>query len=266
MNEYVLQVGKKGFDRLKFINDVFGEHSRNFLIRTGLREGNRVLELGCGTGSMTTWLGNAVGKSGRVIAVDASEKQIEIARKAVKESGAANVEFVCLTVEALDVPSVSIDLVYSRFLLMHLKDPMYVLTSLQKYLRSGGVIACEEPHTRSLTTMPRNEHIEKLNDIFIELGRLQGFDFDVGDKLLPMLKAAGYSDLHACFIQPVISMAEATAFVLMSATELAPFSVKHGMVSEIETKQMLHELQISEFDEDSYYAFPRQAQVFGYKQ
>ena len=33
MNEYVLSVGKKGFDRLKFLNDVFGEHSRNFLVR-----------------------------------------------------------------------------------------------------------------------------------------------------------------------------------------------------------------------------------------
>ncbi len=84
MSEYVLQVGKKGFDRLKFINDVFGEHSRNFLIRAGLREGSRILEIGCGTGSMTTWLAKTVGKNGRVIAVDASEKQIEIARNLSK--------------------------------------------------------------------------------------------------------------------------------------------------------------------------------------
>ena len=149
---------------------------------------------------------------------------------------------------------------------MHLKDPMCVLTSLQKYLRSGGVIACEEPHTSSLTTTPRNEDIERLNEVFIELGKLQGFDFNVGDKLLPMLRSAGYSDLHACFVQPVISMAEATEFVLMGATEVAPFAVKCGMVSDIEAKQILRELEISEFDEGSYYKFPRQAQVFGYKQ
>lgn len=30
MSKYLLQVGDKRFDRLKFINDVFGEHSRNY--------------------------------------------------------------------------------------------------------------------------------------------------------------------------------------------------------------------------------------------
>ena len=266
MSEYVLQVGSKGFDRLEFINDVFGEHSRNFLIRAGLGEGCRVLELGCGAGSMTTWLAGMVGRSGKVIAVDASGQQIEIAQKAVEKTGSANVEFICSTVEALDVSHYSIDLAYSRLLLMHIKDPKRVLSGLLQFLRPGGVIACEEPHASSLTTTPRNEHIEKLNDIFIKLGKLQGFDFNIGDKLLLLLKAAGYSDLHACFVQPVISMAEAAKFVLMSATEVAPFAVKYGMVSEIETRQMLHELENSEFEEDSYYTFPRQAQVFGYKQ
>jgi uncharacterized protein YlaN (UPF0358 family) len=60
-------------------------------------------------------------------------------------------------------------------------------------------------------------------------------------------------------------MAEATEFVLMGATEVAPFAVKYGMVSETETKQILRELEISEFEGDAYYTFPRQAQVFGHK-
>ncbi len=173
---------------------------------------------------------------------------------------------MCSTVEALELSGDLIDLAYSRLLLMHLKDPMRVLTSIHKCLSSGGVIACEEPHTSSLITTPRNEYIERLNKMFIELGILQGFDFNIGDKLLPMMKLAGYSCLHACFVQPVISMAEAIEFVLMGAAEVAPFAVKYGIVSEIETKMMLHELANSEFDEDSYYTFPRQAQIFGYKQ
>jgi len=266
MCEYVLQVGKKGFNRLRFVNDVFGDYSRNFLIRAGLRDGYSVLELGCGTGSMTTWLAETVGEEGKVIAVDISENQVDIARRAVEGAGARNVEFICSTVEAFEVPNDSIDLIYSRLLLMHLKNPMQVVTRMRKFLRSGGVIACEEPHSSSLTTTPRNEHIERLNDLFIELGKLQGLDFNIGDKLLPMLRAAGYSNLRACFIQPVISMTEAADFVRMGAAEVAPFAVKYGMVSETETQRVLHELETCEFDEDSYYTFPRQAQVFGCKQ
>ncbi len=51
MNDYILEVGKKGFDRLKFLNGVFGEHSRNFLLRAGLEKGMTVLDVWCGAGS-----------------------------------------------------------------------------------------------------------------------------------------------------------------------------------------------------------------------
>ncbi|MBF0546589.1 MAG: methyltransferase domain-containing protein [Candidatus Riflebacteria bacterium] len=236
------------------------------MIRAGLRKGARVLEIGCGTGSMTTWLSQTVGKNGQVIAVDVSEKQIEIARKAAEESQLTNIEFICSTIEEFELSGNLVDLVYSRLLLMHLKDPMRILKKLQSCLRSGGVIACEEPHASSLITTPRNEYIERLNNMFLELGKLQGLDFNIGDKLLPMIKLAGYSGAHGCFVQPVILMAEAIEFVLMSATEVAPFAIKYGLVSEIEAQKMLNELTNSEFDENSFYTFPRQAQIFGYKQ
>ena len=41
--------------------------------------GENILEVGRGTGSMTTWLAKQVGRKGHIIAVDASEKQVELA-------------------------------------------------------------------------------------------------------------------------------------------------------------------------------------------
>jgi SAM-dependent methyltransferase len=265
-SEYVLEVGRKGFDRLRFINDVFGEHSRAFLNRAGLREGQCVLELGCGVGSMTTWIAAQVGGSGRVIAVDASEKQLEIARAAAEKAGLANIDFVRSTVEALDLPRDSIDLAYCRLLLMHLSDPKRAISGVKNFLKSGGAIACEEPHASSLTTSPRNAHIEKLNGLFIELGKRQGLDFDIGDKLFSMLHGAGYSQLRGCNIQPIISMADAIEFVLMGAAEIAPVAIKSGLVTEADARQMLLDLQNMEYESDSHYTFPRQAQIVGCKQ
>jgi len=266
MTEYVLEVGKKGFDRLAFLNNVFGDHSRNFLVRSGLGKGKSVLELGCGTGSMTTWLAEQVGSTGRVIAVDASEKQIDIARQAAVKNKIENIQFVCSTIESLDFPDSSIDLAYSRFLLMHLDDPKQALIKIKKHLKPKGVIACEEPHAASLVTTPRNEHIMRFNEYFIQLGKMRGLDFNIGDKLFSMLGTAGYSNLQACFVQPVISMAEAIDFVRMGASEILPAAVKSGLVNEKEAKQMLCDLQNSESGSDSYYTFPRQAQIFGYNQ
>jgi SAM-dependent methyltransferase len=203
--------------------------------------------------------------NGQVIAIDASEKQLEIARKTAEISGVTNIEFICTTIETLDLQSDFIDLAYSRLLLMHLKDPERVLNNIKNYLKYGGIIACEEPHASSLITTPRHEQIEKFNELFIQLGKLQGLDFNIGDKLFSILKWAGYSDLQGCFIQPVISMSEAIDFVQMGATEIYPFAVKSGIVSEKNANKMLFDLQNSEYKIDSYYTFPRQAQIFGYK-
>jgi ubiquinone/menaquinone biosynthesis C-methylase UbiE len=265
MSEYVLEVGKKGFDRLKFINIVFGEHSRNLLRRAGIGRGNRILEIGCGTGSMTTWLAEQVGAEGRVVAVDASDKQLEIARKAAQEAGSTNIEFIRSTVESLELPNDSFDMAYCRLLLMHLKDPSGTLARMKKYLRPRGVIVCEEPHASSLTTSPRNESIERLNGLFLQLGKLQGLDFDIGDKLLTLLASAGYLDAHAYFVQPVISMRDAVDFVLMGAREIAPVAVKVGLATEEDAQRTLSELQNSASVPGAYYTFPRQAQVYACK-
>lgn len=263
MGEYVLEIGRKGFDRLKFINEVFGEHSRHLLRRAGLGEGQRVLEVGCGTGAMTTWIAEQVGPNGKVVAVDASAQQIEIARKTAEEAGVSNVEFVCSPVESLALQGDPFDVVSSRLLLMHLKAPANILAGLKKHLKPGGVVVCEEPHASSLTTSPRNEPIERLNGLFVQLGRLRGQDFDIGDKLYSLVRSAGYSNVQAYFIQPVISMAQAVDFVLMGAAEIAPVAVKMGMVSPEEADRVMAELRDFACTPDAFYVFPRQAQVYG---
>ncbi len=246
VNDYILEVGTKGFDRLKFLNDVFGEHSRNFLSRAGLREGQEILEIGCGTGSMTTWIAQRVGETGHVIAVDVSDKQIEIAKQSVRNLGISNVTFLCSTVEDLDLENNSADLVYARFLLMHLKDVKYVLQKIKAKLKSGGVVALEEPHSSSLETIPTNESIEKLNKLFVQLGRSQGFNFDIGKDLFTLLRDTGYTNLRGCFVQPIISMDAAIDFVLMGASEVAPIVTKFGMLNADEADQI--KLNLKKFE------------------
>lgn len=264
MSEYVLEVGKKGFDRLKFVNEVFGDHSKNFLTRAGLKEGKRILEIGCGTGSMTTWIAKQVGTKGHVTAIDASEKQIEIAKNAAERAGITNIEFVCSTIESLNLKNESIDFVYCRLLLMHLVDPKSILINIKKYLKVGGVIACEEPQSSSLITTPRNEQIERLNGLFIQLGKLQGFDFNIGENLLDMLSQSGYSDLHGCYVQPIISMDKAIEFIMMGAMEIYPVIIKSGLVNEKDANKIISDLKETKFNKESYYIFPRQVQAFGY--
>jgi SAM-dependent methyltransferase len=62
------------------------------LEQLGLREGEAVLDIGCGVGAMLERLREAVGPSGRVVGVDYSPRMVAAARKLVRDKGWTNVE------------------------------------------------------------------------------------------------------------------------------------------------------------------------------
>jgi len=61
----------------------------------GLRAGDTVVEIGCGTGLNFALLEQAVGEGGRIIGVDISENMLERAKRRVNDAGWCNVELVC---------------------------------------------------------------------------------------------------------------------------------------------------------------------------
>ena len=70
--EYVFQrvEDQRELERLRMIELVFDPASRGRLVGTGLQAGWRCLEVGPGAGSIMTWMGEVVGSTGQVVAVD----------------------------------------------------------------------------------------------------------------------------------------------------------------------------------------------------
>lgn len=54
-NTYVLGFGEQGQERLAILNELFESTSRDLLLKAGLTQGKKILEIGCGTGNMTSW-------------------------------------------------------------------------------------------------------------------------------------------------------------------------------------------------------------------
>ena len=70
-------------------------HGENAVARLGLRGGESLLDVGCGTGASLLPAAAAVGPRGRVVGVDISPAMLEQARHKLESSGITNVELEC---------------------------------------------------------------------------------------------------------------------------------------------------------------------------
>jgi SAM-dependent methyltransferase len=101
--------------------------------------GQRVLELGAGTGELAAQLAEAVGPDGSVIATDAADGMVALLHKRI--GGLANVEVARLDATRIELPGGSVDAVVFRMGLMLVPEPGVALAEIRRVLRPGGRFA-----------------------------------------------------------------------------------------------------------------------------
>ncbi len=121
-----------------------------------LREGSRVLDIGCGTGLNFPLLLAAVGRSGQVVGVDRSHEMLEVARRKTITLPPGNVALVEVDAERLDRDDISpggsdapFDAVLFTYSLSLMADSGQAWRTTTALVRSGGRVAIvdmEPPH------------------------------------------------------------------------------------------------------------------------
>ena len=109
--------------------------------RAGVRAGECVIDVGCGTGATTARLAAVVGAHGSVLAVDISEPLVAVARRRCLEGGHANVRLVRGDAQTHRFERGCHDLVVSRFGVMFFDDPAGAFRNLAAALRPRGRLA-----------------------------------------------------------------------------------------------------------------------------
>jgi 2-polyprenyl-3-methyl-5-hydroxy-6-metoxy-1,4-benzoquinol methylase len=110
--------------------------------RAGLGPGMHCMDLGCGGGEVTLEMARLVAPEGLAM-IDLDDVNLNLAGKAASERGVTNVEFQPGNVNVWDQPD-SYDVVYARFLLHHLSEPVDLLRRMWAAVRAGGVLVVED--------------------------------------------------------------------------------------------------------------------------
>jgi ubiquinone/menaquinone biosynthesis C-methylase UbiE len=153
-----------------------------------LHPGARVLDVGCGPGSITLGLSPAA----HVLGVDVEPGQVEIARRAAKLSRSSTVEFLAASVYLLPLADESLDVVFSHALFEHLARPADALTELRRVLRPGGSIALSTSDWSRAKLRPRTANVDAALRGYYLLRKRSGGDPFAGKRLAEHVERAGF--------------------------------------------------------------------------
>lgn len=107
--------------------------------RAGTRPGDRVLDIGCGTGALTRAVAATVAPGGGVLGIDPSSRMVGYARDRARRRG-ENSEFAVGTAQEIDVPDGSFDAVVTSFAVHHVREDgrERAFAEMFRVLRPGG--------------------------------------------------------------------------------------------------------------------------------
>jgi SAM-dependent methyltransferase len=195
---------------------VFDPASRSRLLGTGLQAGWRCLEVGPGAGSIMTWMGEVVGPTGQVVAVDLDPKFLGEAER-------PNVTVVRADIRTAQLPQQSFDLVHARYVLIHLPDYEVALTKMFASLKPGGWLILEEPDFSASRGITGDEQglasFCKVNQAIEQMYAERKMDYALGLKLPALMQGRGLQDLTVENDAPLCAGGSGMAIVMKMSTE-----------------------------------------------
>ena len=136
---YCFDIGPEGQKNLSLLDKIFNEQTHYFLKKHCGQSGLSVLDIGCGTGLMTQFLAEMVGETGKVVAIDNNENQINAAKQACPTHLGPMIDWQIGNIYELERLNQAFDLVYCRFVLHHVHRPRLALSQISKVLKPDGI-------------------------------------------------------------------------------------------------------------------------------
>ena len=165
-----------------------------FIAFLDVPRGSRVLEVGSGLGILAAAIAQRAGA--RVVGVEYAWPQVERAVHAPPSSAAC---FVQGDGHRLPLRDAGFDLVYARYVLEHVHDPLQVLREMSRVCRRGGTVAVLENDISLIRFDPPCPAFDEVWAAFATLQERLGGDGLIGRRLFRLLHDAGFRDVTLSF-------------------------------------------------------------------
>jgi ubiquinone/menaquinone biosynthesis C-methylase UbiE len=154
-----------------------------------LKEGMRVLDVGCGSGAITKGMAEQVGSNGRVIGIDTSSELIEQARQSHKDL--TNLSFEHQNIFEYQ-PTEKFDLIASARTLQWLNNPMEALVKMKSLVKPGGIISILDYNHEKIEWQPAPpDSMKFFYAQFLAWRQDAGMNNHIADDLVNMFSSVG---------------------------------------------------------------------------
>jgi arsenite methyltransferase len=153
-----------------------------------LRQGETVLDLGSGGGIDVLLTARRVGPTGKVYGLDMTDEMLTLARDNQRKAGATNIEFLKGDIQAIPLPSNSVDVVISNCVINLAPDKSQVLAEAFRVLKPGGRFAVSDIVTRGEISPALRDDMEAWTGCIA--GALDEEEYT------RKMQAAGFQDVH----------------------------------------------------------------------
>ena len=161
-----------------------------------LKSPMRLLDFGCGPGTITIDLAEHLLPNGSVVGIDNSRTVIDQARLRSDEKRTDNVSFEVRNIYETGYSAKTFDVVYAHQVLQHLSEPVMALSEAKRVLKPKGICAVREVDWGSSALWPPDERLLAFLDVYSRVAACNGGNASAGRQLKEWFMQAEFSELE----------------------------------------------------------------------
>lgn len=241
---YVLARTVSEYGRLRDQAATWAPFTEDVLASAGLGPGMHALDAGCGPGDVMRLMAGLVGPEGSVTGVDIDAEVGAYGLAQLQAEGVGDVRFHAANLlEVASVPGAPFDLVFCRFLLLHMDDPVAMVRRLAALTRPGGTLVAMDYVNNTHRIAPHHPVLARAIEIINGTLSGAGRPLDAGLRLGEWFRGAGLPMPHGTDAKTIFEVSHKDSMLAKAVAGFGAAAVRMGLASAEEIARLPDEVR-----------------------